>query len=364
MRSADVQQTGMFSYITLEERIPKDHPIRKLRVLADAALKSMDATFASLYAKKGRPSIPPERMLRALLLQIVYSVRSERQLMERMDYDLLFRWFVGLNIDDRVWDHSTFSFNRERLFNEAVARAFFSNTVIMAEVGALKSDEHFTVDGTLLEAWASLKSFKPKDDDTSGGGGGRNADVDFRGQKRRNDTHASTTDPDARLFRKGPGREAKLSYLANTMMENRNGLIVDVDVRTASGTGERDGALCMIDRAALGAGATLGADKGYDTRDFIGALREREIKPHIARNTTNRRSAVDHRTARGKGYAMSQRVRKLIEQGFGWAKEPGRLRKLRVTGLARVTAQTIWTFAAYNLVRLGGCGGWWQAAPT
>jgi transposase len=367
MRSADVQQGGVFSYIGIEERIPKDHPIRKLRVLVDAALKSMDRTFDALYAKTGRPSIPPERLLRALLLQIVYSVRSERLLMERMDYDLLFRWFAGLNIDDPVWDHSTFSFNRERLFNEDVAREFFRNTVILAEIGELKSDEHFTVDGTLLEAWASLKSFKPK---AGGGGdgpsdGGRNPDVDFRGERRRNDTHASTTDPDARLARKGNGREAKLSYLANTLMENRNGLIVDVDVRTVSGTGERDGALDMIKRNRLRDGVTLGADKGYDTQAFVGALKERGIQPHIARNTSNRRSAVDGRTARGKGYAISQRLRKLIEQGFGWVKEPGgRLRKLRMTGLARVTAQSVWTFAAYNLVRLGGCHGWWNPAPT
>ncbi len=242
MRTEDVQQGGLFSYISLESRIPLNHPIRKLRVLVDTILKEMDADFAPLYSSVGRPSIPPERLLRALLLQIVFSVRSERLLMERMDYDLLFRWFVGLDLDDPVWDHSTFSFNRERLFGSQVAEKFFRNTVLMARVGKLTSDEHFTVDGTLLEAWASHKSFKPRDDDSDRGDGTRNPDVDFRGEQRKNDTHASTTDPDARLYRKGSNREAKLSYQANALMDNRIGLVVDVDVRHASGTAERDGA--------------------------------------------------------------------------------------------------------------------------
>lgn len=364
MRRKDVQQGGLFSYISLEARIPSNHPIRKLRLLVDMILKEMDAEFAPLYSKVGRPSIPPERLLRALLLQIVYSVRSERMLMERMDYDLLFRWFVGLDLDDPVWDHSTFSFNRERLFGSDVASKFFRNTVLMARVGKLTSDEHFTVDGTLLEAWASHKSFKPKGDDSDRGDGTRNPDVDFRGEQRKNDTHASTTDADARLYRKGANREAKLSYQANALMENAIGLIVDVDVRQASGTAERDGALAML--AQVKHGATLGADKGYDTHDFVAALKRKGIKPHIARNTTNRKSAVHHRTAASAGYAVSQRKRKLIEQTFGWIKTVGGLRKTRFVGLAKVKAQALWSFAAYNLIRIGGVQGghWWSGAPT
>lgn len=250
-----MQQSGMFSYVSVEERVPKDHPIRKLRVLVDTILKEMDALLGSRYAPGGRESIPPERLLRASLLQVVYSVRSERLLMEQMQYNLLFRWFVGLNIDDPVWDHSTFSFNRERLFDAEVAQRFFENTVLLVRIIDLISDEHFSVDGTLLEAWASHKSFRPKD---GGDGDGSN----FRGDKRSNQTHQSTTDPDTRLMRKGAGKEAKLSYLTNTLMENRNGLIVGVDVRHATGTAERDGALELVDEH-FARGATLGADKGY-----------------------------------------------------------------------------------------------------
>jgi transposase len=310
MRSADVQQLGMFSYVSVEGRVPVEHPIRKLRALVDTILKDMDAVFAARYARDGRPSIAPERLLRASLLQVVYSVRSERLLMEQLDYNLLFRWFVGLNVDDPVWDHSTFSFNRDRLFDEEVAQRFFENTVLHAQLRGLISDEHFSVDGTLLEAWASHKSFRPKDGDGDGG--------DFHGERRSNDTHESTTDPDARLMRKGKGKEAKLSYQANTLMENRNGLIVGVDVRHATGTAERDGALDLIDEMLVGEGCTVGADKGYDTEDFIAGLVERKIKPHVAQNTKGRRSAVPARVARTRGYAISQVVRKRIEQGFGW----------------------------------------------
>ncbi|KZC31301.1 transposase, partial [Rhodanobacter sp. FW510-R12] len=280
----------MFSYVSVEERVPSDHPIRKLRVLVDGILVELDEVLAARYAEGGRPSIPPERLLRASLLQVVYSVRSERLLMEQLNYNLLFRWFVGLNVDDPVWDHSTFSFNRERLFDEAIAQRFFEHTVLLARMQDLVSDEHFSVDGTLLEAWASHKSFRPKD-------GSDNDGDDFHGEKRSNDTHASTTDPDARLIRKGKGKEAKLSYLANALMENRNGLLVAVDVRHASGTGERDGALDLLTAAGVKPGATLGADKGYDTQDFVAALKQRGIKPHIARHIKGRRSAVDHRTA-------------------------------------------------------------------
>lgn len=331
MRGSDVQQLGMFSYVSVEDRVPREHLIRKLRVLADAILKDMDALLGSRYTRMGRESIPPERLLRASLLQVVYSVRRERLLMEQMQYNLLFRWFVGLNIDDPVWDHSTFSFNRDRLFDAEIAQRFFENTVLLARLNELTSDEHFSVDGTLLEAWASHKSFRRKDGD--GGDGG-----DFRGEERSKVTHASKIDPDARLMRKGAGKEAKLSYLANALMENRNGLVVGVDVRHATGTAERDGALELVSRH-LPSGATLGADKGYDVRAFVKAIQRRGIRAHIARHTTNgRRSAIDGRTARGKGYAMSQQVRKRIEQAFGWVKTIGDLRKLPVVGLAKVRA--------------------------
>lgn len=360
MRGADVQQLGMFSYVSVEDRVPADHPIRKLRILVDVILQELDAVFAARYAPDGRPSIPPERLLRASLLQVVYSVRSERLLMEQMQYNLLFRWFVGLNIDDPVWDHSTFSFNRDRLFDAEVAQRFFEHTVLLARVNDLVSDEHFSVDGTLLEAWASHKSFRPKDDDDRGGGGdGSN----FRGEKRCNDTHASTTDPDARLVRKGKGKEARLSYLANALMENRNGLLVGVDVRHASGTAERDGALALADDH-LREGVTLGADKGYDVKGFVEQLTQRGIAPHIARNTNGRRSAIDGRCARGKGYAMSLQVRKRIEQGFGWIKTIGGLRKLPLVGIDAVRGWVTWTFAAYNLIRIGGIAEWWNPSPT
>ena len=358
MRSPDIQQLGMFSYVSVEDRVPPDHPIRKLRVLVDAILGELDELLAARYAAGGRPSIPPERILRASLLQVVYSVRSERLLMEQLNYNLLFRWFVGLNIDDSVSDHSTFSFNRQRLFDEAIAQHFFEHTVLLARLRNLVSDEHFSVDGTLLEAWASHKSFRPKGD----GDGDSDA---FRGHKRSNDTHASTTDPDARLIRKGKGKEAKLSYLANSLMENRHGLVVGVDVRHATGTGERDGALELLTAAGIGQGATLGADKGYDTQDFVAALKAREIVPHIARNTSNgRRSAVPVSVARRRGYAISQKVRKRIEQGFGWVKTVGGQRKLPVVGIAAVRGWVTWTFAAYNLIRLGGIGEWWEPSPT
>lgn len=357
MRTEDVQQGGLFSYISLESRIPLNHPIRKLRVLVDTILKEMDADFAPLYSSVGRPSIPPERLLRALLLQIVFSVRSERLLMERMDYDLLFRWFVGLDLDDPVWDHSTFSFNRERLFGSQVAEKFFRNTVLMARVGKLTSDEHFTVDGTLLEAWASHKSFKPRDDDSDRGDGTRNPDVDFRGEQRKNDTHASTTDPDARLYRKGSNREAKLSYQANALMDNRIGLVVDVDVRHASGTAERDGALAML--ADVQRGATLGADKGYDTHDFVAGCRKAGVTPHVAAKRTG--SALDGRTTRHAGYKTSLKVRKRIEEAFGWLKTVGGLRKTKLIGREKLAGQALLCFATYNLVRIGSLTGWWDA---
>lgn len=354
MRGADVQQLGMFSYVSVEDRVPLDHPIRKLRVLVDTILRELDDVLASRYAVGCRESIPPERLLRASLLQVVYSVRSERLLMEQLSYSLLFRWFVGLNIDDAVWDHSTFSFNRERLFDAEIAQRFFEHTVLLARFNDLVSDEHFSVDGTLLQAWASHKSFRPRDENDDGDGS------DFRGTQRRNDPHASTTNADARLARKGRGREAKLSYLANTLMENRNGLLIGVDVRHASGTGERDGAVALA-AAHMKRGATLGAHKGYDVRDFVNALHARGIHAHIARHTNGRRSAIGGRSA---GYAMSQQVRKRIEQGLGWVKTIGGLRKLPVVGLDAVRGWVTWNFAVYNLIRLGGLGEWWDPSPT
>jgi transposase len=376
MRTPDHQQLGMFARVSVESRIPKDHPIRQLRVIVDHILRTMDRSFAAVYAQDGRPSIPPERLFRASLLQIIYSVRSERLLMEQMDYNLLFRWFVGLNIDDEVWDHSTFSFNRNRLFNAEFAGEFFRNTVLLAQLGELASDEHFSVDGTLLEAWASHKSFRPKsgDDDQSGPGdsasddgsskrAGRDHESDlFRGQKRCNDTHLSTTDPDARLMRKGRGKEAKLCYQASVLMENRNGLVVAVDTRHASGTSERDAALDLVDTADLPRGATLGADKGYDAEDFVAALERRGIEAHVARR--KRSGAIEDSVARSDGYHCSQVVRKRIEQPFGWTKVFGSLGKLPRVGLRDVSAWVNLNFAAYNLIRLGGLNGWWCPAPT
>ncbi len=357
MRSPDVQQLGMFSYLSVEERVPVDHPIRGLRCLVDGLLKSLDSILAQRYADCGRPSIPPERLLRAALLQVIYSVRSERLLMEQLNYNLLFRWFVGLNVDEPVWDHSTFSFNRDRLFDDEIAQRFFESTVLHAQVRGLVSSEHFSVDGSLLEAWASHKSFRPKDDGDGDGG-------DFRGERRSNDTHASTTDPDARLTRKGAGKEARLSFQASALMENRNGLAVAVDVRIATGTAECEAAVDLVDELQLGRGCTLGADKGYDRASFVAELDERLVKPHIARNTNRRRSAVPTKVARTKGYAKSQMVRKRIETIFGWVKVIGGLRKLTRVGLAAVKGQVAWTFAAYNLVRLGKMDGWWDPAPT
>lgn len=303
--------------------------------------------------------------MRALLLQILFTVRSERQLMEQMQYNLLFRWFVGLTMDEAVWDASTFSANRERLLNQDIARVFFGRVLDLAQWQGLTSDEHFSVDGTLIQAWASHKSFKPKD---GGGeppsGGGRNAEVDFKGEKRSNATHASTTDPDARLYRKSDAAPAVLGYLAHGLMENRSGLIVDVETTPASGTAERDAAITMLQRSVRKNGATLGGDKGYDTRDFVARTRANHVTPHVAQNTTHRRSAIDGRTTRHAGYAVSVRKRKQIEEAFGWIKTIGGMRKTRFVGQTRVAAQSLFTFAAYNLVRMSSLLGWRRAAPA
>jgi len=350
MRGADEQPGSMFSYVSLEERVPPDHPLRAIRRITDRALERLSPRFGSLYVKFGRPSIPPERLLRALLLQALYTIRSERQLMEQLDYNLLFRWFVGLGIDDAVWAPTTFTKNRDRLLDGDIAAAFFDAVLIHADSQRLLSDEHFTVDGTLLEAWASHKSFRPRDQDPPVGGG--NPTVDFHGERRTNATHQSTTDPDARLYKKARGHEARLGYLGHVLLEHRSGLIVDTMVTPADGYGERDAGLVLVERLPRRRRITLAADKGYDTRDFVAGLRAMQVTPHVAQHTTGRRSAVDGRTTRHPGYAVSQRKRKLVEQGFGWMKTVGGLRKLRHRGGELVDWIFTFTAAAYNIVRL------------
>lgn len=380
MRTEDVQQGGLFSYISLESRIPLNHPIRKLRVLVDTILKEMDADFAPLYSSVGRPSIPPERLLRALLLQIVFSVRSERLLMERMDYDLLFRWFVGLDLDDPVWDHSTFSFNRERLFGSQVAEKFFRNTVLMARVGKLTSDEHFTVDGSLIQSHASLKSLKQierqasKNDDNDRGDGpsssgerGRNPSVDFKGERRTNATHQSTTDPEAKLYRKSGGVGAFLCHSGHALTENRHGLVMGVRIDEASGTAERENTLRMLDHVERRHGvrpATLGADKGYDAGPFLVELERRWIEPHVAIKSGKIDPTGDHADdgtwarwfvrseQRRAAFKKSQRRRKLVEEFFGWAKTVAGMRRARHVGREKIRQCFELAAAAYNLVRM------------
>ena len=351
MRGDDQQQFGAFSYVSLEERIPRDHPLRHIRKTVDEIFSAMSKDFDGLYAKTGRPSIPPERLLRALLLQIFYTVRSERMLMEQLSYNLLFRWFVGLEMDEPVWNHAVFSKNRERLLNQEVARAFFVR--VLAQAKPQLSDEHFTVDGTLIEAWASQKSFQKKD-------GGEGDGTEFRGEKRTNDTHESKTDPDARLYRKGKGQEAKLGYLGHVLMENRSGLIVDAMVTTADGTAERDAALIMVHRKwrknrrwGPRAAISVGADKAYDTRDFVTTLRDMGVRPHVSQNLKRSGgSAIDQRTTRHNGYQISQNKRPLIEKAFGWMKQTGGMRKTKLRGLWKVGWQFLMTAAALNLWRL------------
>jgi transposase len=351
MRGADQQPGSMFSYVSLEERVPPDHPLRAIRRITDQALEALSPRFGAMYVHFGRPSIPPERLLRALVLQALYTIRSERQLMEQLDYNLLFRWFVGLGIDDPVWSHATVSKNRDRLLAGDVAAAFFEAVLLQAKTARLLSSDHFTVDGTLLEAWASHKSFRPRDDDEPPTGGS-NPTVDFHGQRRTNATHQSTTDPDARLYKKAQGREARLGYLGHLLMEHRSGLIVRTRVTPADGHGERDAALLMVEAIAGDHRITVAGDKGYDTRDFVGGLRTMHATPHIAQHTTKRRSAIDARTTRHPGYARSQQKRKLVEQGFGWMKTIGGLRKLRHRGGPLVDWIFTFTAAAYNIVRL------------
>jgi transposase len=358
VRGQDSRSGSLFSYVDLEQRVRPDHPLRTIRTLVNEALGSLDGRFGEIYSQIGRPSIPPEQLLRAMLLQAFYSVRSERQLMDQLDFNLLFRWFVGLGIDDPVWDASTFSKNRDRLLDGSVAAAFLSAVLAIPRVKRLLSQDHFSVDGTLIQAWASMKSFRPKDDGTpppppEPPAAGRNAEVDFHGQRLSNDTHRSITDPEARLYRKGPGREARLCFMGHMLMENRHGLIVDGCVTQADGHAERTAALAMIERRAERPNRiTLGADKGYDAEDFVNELRSMNVTPHIARNTAGRRSAVDGRTTRHPGYAASQRIRKRIEEGFGWGKDFGLLRRIRLRGRERVDMAFAVSAAACNLIRL------------
>jgi transposase len=348
MRGDDREPDAMFSYVSAEQRVPKEHPLRAIRALVDEVLRDMSREFDRLYARVGRPSIPPERLLRAQLLQIFYSIRSERLLMEQLDYNLLFRWFVGMDMDEPIWAPTVFSKNRDRLLNQAIARSFFRRVVDRAT--GLMSDEHFTVDGTLIEAWASQKSFQRKDGGTDDDGG------NFRGQPRKNDTHASTTDPDARLYRKSNGAESRLAYLGHLLIENRHGLIVEAMASVADGLAEREaGTLMMLQQweHAPGRRRTLGADKAYDTNDFVDLMRELNVTPHVTQNVARPGgSAIDGRTTRHEGYAMSQHARPRIEPAFGWLKTIAWMRKVKLRGLANVNWLFVFASAAFNLIRL------------
>jgi transposase len=349
MRGKDEQQLDVFSYISPEQRVPQDHPLRLLRAMTDQALQQLKPRFNRLYAKTGRPSIAPEKLLRALLLQALYSVRSERMLMEQLDYNLLFRWFVGLNMDDSVWDVTVFTKNRERLLDGDIAEAFFQAVLQQARERDLLSDEHFTVDGTLLEAWASLKSFQRKDGKPSA----RPDDPGNATERRSNETHESKTDPDAKLARKGKGKEARLSYNGNLLVENRNGLIVNTEVFEANGTAERDAALVMLEQIWGVKQVTVGGDKAYDTADFVAECRNLKVTPHVAQNLERPGgSAIDARTTQHVGYAISQRKRKRIEECFGWLKTIALLRKVRHRGIFKVGWVFTFASAAYNLVRM------------
>lgn len=353
MRGQEKSQQSLFSYISPEQRVPKNHPLRPIRKMVDQALQDLHGEFSERYSSTGRPSIPPEQLLRALLLQVFYTIRSERLLMEQLHYNLLFRWFVGLSMDDPVWDHSTFSKNRDRLLNTEVTTLFFQAIRDQAREQGLMSDEHFTVDGTLLDAWASMKSFKSKDSDGNGfsnDGQGRNPSVDFRGQKRKNDTHASTSDPEARLYKKAEGQPSKLCYMGHALMENRNGLVVDTMVTITSGTAEREAAIMMIDQIPGSHRITIGADKAYDCQEFVHDCRGLKVTPHVAQKVKT--SAIDGRTTRHEGYRISQRVRKRVEEVFGWLKTIGCMGKLHHRGCERIDAVFTFATAAYNLIRI------------
>ena len=353
MRGPDSYTENLFSSVKLDDFVPANHPLRPIRTWVNEALATMDERFSAMYEadiKGGRPSIAPEKLMRAMLLQVLFSIRSERQLIEQITYNLLFRWFVGLSMDDPVWDPTVFTKNRERLLRGDIARAFFERVLAQAQGQRLLSTEHFTVDGTLIEAWAGLKSFKRNGASSEPPDDPRNPTVNFHGERRSNATHASTTDPEARLARKGSQHEAKLAYQGHVLMENRTGLVVDMCVTQATGTAERETALALATN--LRPGATVGADKGYDTKDFVATLRAAGVTPHVAQNTTNRRSAIDARTTRHAGYAVSQRVRKRVEEIFGWLKTVALFRKTRHRGVRRVGWMFTLATALYNLVRI------------
>ena len=354
MRGGEEVQDAMFSYISAEQRVPQNHPLRKVRKILDEALKRLSPEFDRMYASVGRPSIPPEKLLRALVLQALYTVRSERMLMEQLDYNLLFRWFVGLQMDDGIWDVTVFTKNRQRLLEADVAQMFLKAVLEEAQTMNLLSNEHFTVDGTLIEAWAGQKSFKKKDTDKKAppSDDAGNPTINFRGEKRKNDTHQSTTDPECRLYRKG-GQESLLSFLGHVLMENRNGLVVDARVSQATGTAERDTAVEMIRKRVGGRRITVGADKAYDTKAFVADLRGLKATPHVAQNICrNRVSAIDGRTVSHPGYAVSQKKRKRVEEIFGWMKTIGLMRQTRFRGTDRVEWMFTFAAAAYNLIRM------------
>ncbi len=352
MRGADRQTAAMFSYISPEGLVPQDHPLRAIRPLVNAALERLSGRFEQMYAPRGRDSIAPEKLLRALLLQALFSVRSERQLMEQIKYNMMFRWFVGLSMDAPVWDVTVFTKNRDRLLAGDIARGFLAAILVDPKVEPLVSDEHFSVDGTLIEAWASMKSFRPKDGSGEPPAPGRNGEVNFRGEPRSNDTHASTTDPDARLYKKAAGQAAKLCHMGHVLMENRNALVVDTSLTKATGTAEREAAVSMVEDLPDDGRITLGTDKSYDTQDFVAEMRRLGVTPHVTQNNKKRRSAIDGRTTRHAGYTASLRIRKRIEEVFGWMKTVGVLRKTRHRGTERVGWMFTFVVAAYNLVRL------------
>jgi transposase len=354
MKGTDRHQQKVFSYISPESRVPKDHPLRPIKRMIQAAFDDLAAAFAKMYSSTGRPSIAPEKLLKALLLQVFYSIRSERMLIEQLDYNLLFRWFVGLATDDPVWDRSVFSKNRDRLIESDIALCFLESVKKQADEAGLLSDEHFTVDGTLIEAWASVKSFKKIDGPPSDTPSGKNPEVDFHGEKRCNETHASTTDPECRLYKKSNGAEAKLCYLGHVLMENRSGLAVDARLTLATGTAEREAAIEMIEQIPGAHRITVGADKAFDVADFVEKLRGIRVTPHVAQK--GKGSAIDLRTIRHPGYSVSQRIRKRVEEIFGWTKTVGILKKTRHRGKKKVGWDFMFALSAFNLVRMRSLG--------
>jgi len=355
MRGLEDRSDALFLYVSPDSFVPAEHPLRPIRLMADKALSSLSGEFDQMYSHTGRPSVPPEVLLKSLLLQILFSIRSNRSLVEQLGYNILYRWFLGVSLEERIWDHSTFSQNQERLIGTDLAAKFLQKIIEQAKEARLLSKEHFSVDGTLIEAWASIKSFQPRGKGP-GNRTGRNDSADFHGKTLKNDTHASTTDPESRLFRKGKGKESKLCYMGHVLMENRNGLVVDTRLTLAAGTAEREAAAEMVQNIPGTRRVTVGADKGYDTEGFVATLRSLQATPHVARNDTNRKSAIDGRTTRHPGYEASGRIRKRIEETFGWLKTIGTLRKARYRGREKISWYFTLAVSAYNLVRMRNLG--------